>query len=779
MTDSPLIREHLPLLQGQGLYVDDIALPAMMHVAFVRSPYAHAQILEIDISEAAAMPGVLAVLTSADIWPHLKPLDPPLSIPSYQATSWYPVAADKVVYVGEPVAIVVAVDRYHAEDAAEAVFVDYEPLPPVADATAALAEDAPLIHIGLRDNVLASVPMGERVGEEAFETADFHLHGNFQHPRVHCLPMETRGVVADYREATGELTVWSSTQVPHMVRDAINLCLDHPAHQVRVIAPNVGGGFGLKSSIYPEEILIPFLARRLNRPVKWAQDRLEALQAGCHARDIVVEATLAANKNGRIVGLRARAICDVGAYNVYPYTASLDLYSIGYALPGPYDFPYYDFEGKAVATTKCTVGAYRGVGTVLGPLVMEGLLNRLARKLGRDPLEIRKLNLARAEQFPFPSPSGATYDSGNYPALLDLAMEASDYPALRQMQDEARKNGRLLGVGLSCFVEASAMGRSVYARRRMDAVPGFDAAILRANRQGELEAFLSTPSQGQGQYTTFAQLLAQDMGISPDTIRIHLGDTALTPYGSGTFASRSLVSGGGAMLKAAVKLKARLVRLAAAVWKVAPDNVRYADGAAFVVNRPDGPRLTFAELAAIANAPLYELPPDVEPGLEVYSAYDPPPSTTSGGVHIALVEIDRSTGHVMIPKYVVSEDCGRILNQKVVDGQVRGGIAQGIGIALFEELRFDEQGQLLSGSLMDYLVPSSYETPAIEITHMESPSPDTEGGYKGVAESGIIGAPATIATAVLDALRVSPEHVQLPLTPERVLALIQQQGATS
>ena len=776
MPDSntiPRIKEHLPLIQGKGQYVDDIHLSNTVHIAFVRSPYAHAQIVDIDIDEALTMPGVLAIFTGKVLCPHLKPLDPPMQIPIYQPTQWYPLATEKVIYVGEPVAVVVAIDRYHAEDAAEMVFVDYEVLPVVATAQAAMADDAPLIHAGMKNNILASSTAGEGAGKSDFDEADIHLHGTFQHPRVHCLPMETRGVLADYRPETAELILWSSTQVPHILRDAVGHALDYPVHQLRVIAPNVGGGFGLKSNVYPEEILVPYLAKRLGRPVKWTQDRMEALQAGSHARDIVVEATLAANNDGKIVGLKATAICDVGAYNSYPFTACLDVFSIGYALPGPYDLQYYAFEGFAVATTKCVVSAYRGVGTVLGPLVMDGLLNRLACKLDMDPLEVRKRNLVPANKFPYLSPSGSVYDSGDYPALLDLAIEESGYPELRQQQAVARAEGRLLGVGLTCFIESSATGRSVFVGRRMDAVPGFDAAILRVNRQGDLEAFISTPSQGQGQFTTFAQLLAQEMGISDEKIRIRLGDTATTPYGSGTFASRSLVSGGGAMLKAATKLKQKLIELAAVVWDIEPSQVRYADGAAFAIERPNEQRLTFAELSAIAHAPFHELPRGFEPGLEVHCAYDPPPATTSNGVHIALVEIDRHTGQVTIPKYIVGEDCGRVLNRHVVDGQVRGGIMQGIGIALFEELHFDTEGQLLSGSLMDYLVPSAYESPIVDIVHMETPSPDTEGGFKGVAESGIIGAPATIANAILDALQVSPENVQLPLTPERVLTLIQ------
>ncbi|MEM7112467.1 MAG: xanthine dehydrogenase family protein molybdopterin-binding subunit [Chloroflexota bacterium] len=771
-TQSSPLRESLPLIQGKGQYLDDIHLPHTLHIAFVRSPYAHADILSIDCEEADAMPGVVAIFTGADIQSHLKPLNPPQNIPANQKTEWHALAINKVVYAGEPVAVVVAENRYVAEDAAEMVFVDYEPLPAVATTKDALAAGAPLLHSYMESNVLTTAKITAEKGEEAFKTADFHLSGTFQHPRVHVLSLETRGVLATHNVGTDELIVWTSTQIPHIVRDAISEHLDMPASQVRLITPHVGGGFGLKSCCYPEELLIPYLAKRLGRPVKWTQDRLEALQAGVHARDIVVEATLAANQDGSIVGIKATSYCDVGAYHVYPYGAGLDVFSIIYSLAGPYDFDYFAYEGFAVATNKCPSSAYRGVGSVLGPVIVEGLLNQLATKLGKDPLEIRRRNLARPEQFPFNSPSGATHDSGNYPALLDLAVEESGYPALRQMQKRGRENGRLLGVGLTCFVEGSASNRSAFARRGIDAVPGFDSATLNVDRYGQVIASVSIPSQGQGHYTTFAQLLAQELGVSPDKITIRLGDTATSPYGTGTISSRSLVSGGGALVKAADKLKTRLEALAAATWEIDAAQTRYQNGAVFAIDNHTLPSLSFAELAALANAPRSTLPLGFEPGLLVQAAYDPPPAVMSSGVHIALVEIDRETGFVSVPNYVVAEDCGRILNQRVVDGQVRGGVVQGVGIALFEEMHFDGEAQVLSGSLMDYLLPGTCETPNIDIIHMETPSPNTEGGYKGVAESGIIGAPATIANAILDALEVTPEHVHLPLTPERILSLI-------
>jgi carbon-monoxide dehydrogenase large subunit len=710
-----------------------------------------------------------------------KPIHPLLKEASFQATDWYPLAWDKVRYMGEAVAVVVAVDRYQAEDATEHVLVEYEPLPAITSATAGLAAGSPLIHEELASNVLLHVNSGAKQDQAAFENAEVRVRGTFQHPRVTGLAIENCGVLADYRRETDELIVWSSTQVPHQLRDALSECLNHSTHKLRVIAPNVGGGFGIKMQALPEEVAIAYLARHLGRPVRWTQDRLENLQASFHARDSRVEAELVAHSDGTIIGLRAKALCDVGAYNSFPLTCALEPFTIGGALPGPYRFPYYAYEGYAVATNKCPVGAYRGVGFVLGPLVMEGLMDKLAHKLELDPAEIRQKNLARPEEFPFTSPAGPVYDSGDYTALLDLARKQANYPAWRQQQQSARAEGRLLGIGLSCFVEVTGMGRGTYRKRGMVNIPAFDSAILRVDRRGHLEAFISTPSQGQGQCTTFAQLLAQEMGLPFAAIRIHLGDTATCPYGSGTFASRSLVSGGGALLKAAGKLREKLSQLAAAHWRVDPSQVTYAGGAATFHGNSSGQRhvspdrgLTLYELAQLAYTPFQELPPDIEPGLEVHCAYDPPSAATSAAVHLALVEVDAGTGQVTVHGYVAAEDCGRILNQKIVDGQVRGGIVQGIGTALWEEIVYDEQGQLLSGSLLDYLVPGAYESPRIQIVHIETPSPWTEGGFKGVGESGTIGAPAAITNAVLDALGVNPTHVRLPLTPERVLRLKQE-----
>ncbi len=774
-TKSRLCQEQLPLLRGQGRFIDDINPVGTVHLAFVRSPYAHARIIKVDVKVAKQQPGVLTVLSGHTLLSQIKPIRPLLEHADFQATDWHPLAWEKVRYVGEAVAVVVAVDRYHAEDAIEQVIVEYDPLPVVDSPTVAMVADSPLVHEILESNILLRTQTVSEEDRVAFEQADVHVKGTFRHPRVTGLAMENCGVVADYHPENDDLTVWSSTQVPHLLRDAISESLDLPANQIRVIAPDVGGGFGTKMQALPEELIVTFLARQLGCPVKWTQDRMENLRASFHARDNVVEAELAAQADGKIVGLRAKAICDVGAYNSFPLTAALEPFTIGSALSGPYNFRYYAYEGYAVATNKCPMGAYRGVGFVLGPMVIERLLDNLAHELEMDPLTVRMKNLAQPTEFPFKTPAGPVYDSGDYPALLDLAVKESNYPHWRKRQAEALTEGRLLGIGLSCSVEATGMGRGAYRKRGMVNVPAFDAASLRVDRQGQIEVFVSTPSQGQGQKTTFAQLLSEALGVSFENIRVYLGDTAITPYGSGTFASRSMVSGGGALLKAAGKMREKLIQLAAAHWHVDPAQVSYSNGVATHKSHL-GACLTFASLAELAHTPFQELSPNVEPGLTVHATYDPPPAVSSASVHMALVEVDNHTGEVKVKNYVVAEDCGRIVNQDIVEGQVRGGVVQGIGIALWEELLYNEQGQLLSSSLMDYLVPGAYESPQIQIVHMETLSPWSEEGIKGVGESGTIGAPAAITNAVMDALQVQSTEIHLPLTPERVLALKRENG---
>ena len=807
--------EHRPLLRGQGRFLDDLALPGALEAAFVRSPWPHARVRSIETGEARRAPGVAAVVTGAELAPAVAPIRAEMASGGatvYRATDWHPVAADTVRYAGEVVAVVAAASRYLAEDATALVEANYEPLPVAADARSALREGAPLVHEHAPGNVLFRTEWssgkgdaGER-GRERFERAPIRVRCACRHPRVSGMPMEGCGAVAVWDRADGTLQFFSSTQVPHLLRDGLARSLGLAASRIRVIAPDVGGGFGPKMQLFPEEVAVAALAMRLARPVKWVQDRMEHLQAAFHSRDATVEAEAAAEPDGRIAGLRARAVCDVGAYSSFPLGCSLDPQTAGVALPGPYRIPWYHYTGLAVATHKFPTGAYRGVGAPLGPLVTEELMRRIARAAGLDPVEVRRRNLLRPEELPHESPGGALYDSGDYPALLEGALERAPYAGWRAEQrgraaasgdgngsrdgdGHGNRNGgtdarRRLGIGVSCFVESTGMNRAVYRKRGMAHVPAFDSAVLRIDPGGGVEAFVSTPSQGQGHCASFRRLVGRALGLPEGAVRVVLGDTAVTPYGSGTFASRSMVSGGGAVLLAAAKMQEKLRAVAAARWEVDRAEARFTvrDGAGGVERTGTGsasgdgtepePRwLGVAELAHLAHTPFLPLPPGVEPGLEVHAAYDPPGVPVSCAAHAALVEVDRLTGAARVLRYVVAEDCGPIVNPAAVDGQIRGAVAQGIGCALLESVDYDEGGQHRSATLMDYLVPSVGDVPPIDIVHLETPSPFTESGIKGMGESGIIGAPAAVVNAVLDALGAEPAEIELPLTPERIVAL--------
>ena len=783
--------EHRPLLRGRGRYIDDIAPVGALELAFVRSPWPHARIRRVDAEAARRAPGVAAVVVGAELAGTVAPIRAEMETGGralYRATDWHPVAPDTVRYVGEIVAVVAATSRYLAEDAAALVDVDYEPLPVAADAHSAHHPDAPLVHAHAPDNVLFRTEWSSGDGErERFERAPVRVRLTCRHPRVSGMPMEGFGTVASFDRTDGTLEVFSSTQVPHIMRDGLARCLRLATGRIRVIAPDVGGGFGPKMQLLPEEVTAAALAIRLGRPVRWIQDRMEHLQAAFHSREATVEAEAAADRDGRIAGIRAQALCDVGAYPSFPLGCSLDPQTIGVALPGPYRVPWYHYTGLAIATHKFPTGAYRGVGFPLGPLVTEELMARIGRATGLDPVEVRRRNLLRPEELPHASPGGAVYDSGDYPALLARALERAPYEGWRSEQRSARAGAgvtarRRLGVGISCLVESTGMNRAIYRLRGMAHVPAYDSAVIRIDPGGGVEAFVSTPSQGQSQSASFRRLAGGALGVPEASVRVVLGDTAVTPYGSGTFASRSMVSGGGAVLSAAAKMRDKLCAVAAARWEVDPAGVRFVvrDGAGGVErlagedpaeSGEGAPWLGVGEIAHLAHSPLLPLPAGVEPGLETHAAYDPPGVPVSCAAHVALVEVDGLTGAVRVLRYVVAEDCGPIINPAAVDGQIRGAVAQGIGCALLESVDYDEGGQQRSATLMDYLVPSIGDVPDIDIVHMETPSPFTEGGIKGMGESGTIGAPGAVVNAVLDALGVEPAEVTLPLTPERIVAL--------
>ncbi|MEE2804705.1 MAG: xanthine dehydrogenase family protein molybdopterin-binding subunit [Pseudomonadota bacterium] len=762
------------MLRGEGRFIDDIQLAGTVHVAFVRSTHAHARILKLVIDDAVSAPGVVTVLTAKDLVDRVRPICARLeSMESdqYRSTTWHPIATDKVLYVGEIVAMVVASDRYRAEDAAELVEVLYESLPAVVDVHAATGQLAASVHSDIKDNVLFRTH--RVVGnehEKSFANAVVRAKVSIRHPRVAGMSIETAGVVAVFDRAAAQLSVFSSTQSPHLIRDALSHCLGIPESRVSVTAPDVGGAFGPKLQLHPEELLVAHAARELNRPVKWIQDRSEHLVAGFHARDVHIEAEVAADRDGRILGLRARALCNAGAYSSFPFTCALEPQTIGVGLTGPYRVPYYAYEGLAIATNRYPTGAYRGVGFPLCPLVTETLLDRVAHQINEDPAQVRRRNLISSSELPMRNPAGALYDSGDYHQLLETALIRADYDCIRRQQLNQSSTDQRLGIGVSCFIELTAMNRAVFRARGMTHIPGFDSSLIRVSRDGSVEAYVSTPSQGQSQKTTFCSLLSDALGIDSTQVRIVLGDTVVTPYGSGTFASRSLVSGGGALLMAAEKLKTKCCRLAALLWQIDVEDVSFSKGEVCSTAGQEK-RLSLMEIGEIVHSASHQFPNDWEPGLEVRASYDPPGVPVSCAAHVAIVEVDVTTGKVGFQRYIVAEDCGPLVDEAVVDGQIRGAVAQAIGSTLFEEIFYSHDGQHASATLQDYLVPGVFDVPRIDISHLQTPSPFSQGGFKGIAESGTIGGPAAIVNAVADALGVQAGHLELPLTPERVIRM--------
>jgi carbon-monoxide dehydrogenase large subunit len=742
------------LLRGRGRFVDDLVLPRMLRVAFVRSPHAHAEVRAVDAARAPAVPGVVAVVTGADLRPLARPLAPRLAGGGFTPTAWPALADGRARFAGEAVAAVVAEDAYVAADAREQVAVEYAPLPPVTSMEAALAAGQVLFRRnGQRGDV-----------DTAFARAAVIIRESFGHDRCAPSPMEPRGVVADW---DGEaLTVWGSTQSPSILRSALATALALDEVRVRVIVPDVGGGFGLKTHVFPEDVAVAALARRLGRPVKWIEERRESLTAASQAREQRIDVELAADGAGRLLALRARALSDAGAYHIYPVTQALEPLGSTAILPGPYLTPAYAWEAVAVATNKAPLGAYRGVGMTMGAFVMERALDLVAERLGLDPAEVRRRNLIPREAYPFTSASGMTYDSGDFPKALAEALALADWERGRRERDAAQAAGRLVGLGLACYTEYTGMGAEVFRRRGMEDMPGVEAATLRMEPDGTVRCLLSFPSQGQGHATAVAQIVADRLGVGLERVRVSAVDTLGAPLGSGTFGSRGAVALTGTVGGAADLVRRRVVALAAHLLEASPDDVVLDGGRAHVRGLAER-SLLLAEIARAAYAPPATLPPGTEPGLEATVYFNPPGATFSGAVHVALVEVDPDTGRVRILRYALVEDCGPVINPLLVEGQVHGAVAQGVGEALLERLVYDDAGQLLTATLMDYGLPRADDMPEPLIGHLETPSPHFPGGVKGMGEGGTIGAPAALANAVADAVRARGIRVtRLPIRPE-------------
>ena len=755
--------EDARLLRGGGRFVDDLVLPRMLHLAFVRSPHAHAAVRAIDDARARAIEGVVAILTAQDLARDVRPLTPYLEGLGFTPTPWVSLAGGVVRFVGEPVAAVIATSAALAADAREAMVVTYEPRPAVVTVDAGLANgDVIVRRAGGRGDV-----------DTVFASAPVVVRETFTHGRCTAVPMEPRGVVADWDGDA--LTVWASSQAPRVLRDALAAALGLPESRVRVIAPDVGGGFGMKVQVYPEDIVVAAAARRCRRPVKWTEERRDTFAAGSQAREQRVDAAIATDASGRVLALRARAVSDAGAYHVFPLTQALEPLGTAMILPGPYLTSAYAWEALAVRTNKSPLGPYRGVGMTMAAFVMERLLDRVAERLGLDPAEVRRRNVIPRDAYPFTSASGMRYDSGDFPKALEAALAAADYEGLRAAQAAARAEGRLVGIGVACYTEFTGMGSAVFRGRGMMDVPGIEAATVTMDPDGTVRCALSFPSQGQGHGTAVAQIIADRLGVSLEHVRLVPVDSLAAPLGSGTFGSRGAVAFGGTVVVAAQAIADKLCALAASRLEAAAPDIVLGDGRASVRGAPDH-SVAIADLARLAYAPPSGgLPPTLAPGLEATIYFDPPGQTFSGAVHVAAVEVDRETGRVGVTRYVVVEDCGPVINPMLVEGQIQGAVAQGLGEALLEELVYDDEGQLLTATLMDYAVPRADAVPSLEIGHLETPSPLMPGGFKGMGEGGTIGAPAALANAVADALR--PASVtRLPLRSPAIALMLPPRG---
>jgi carbon-monoxide dehydrogenase large subunit len=756
------------LLTGQGTFVDDLAPQRLGHIAMRRSDQAHARIRRIDAAAARQSPGVLGVFTADDL-KTVMPVRALSRMRGYYATPLRPLADGKVRYVGEPVVAVVAENRYLAEDAADLIEIDYEPLPAATDAQEAATEGAPLLHEDAASNVIIAREFARGDVDMDLAQAAVTVAGRFRFHRKTAAAIENRACLAEYR--AGSLTLHSTTQIPGIIRDALCEALDLPANRVRVVAPDVGGGFGGKASLYPEEILAAALARELGRPVKWTGDRLEDLISTSQAFDEVVEAELGLRADGTIVGLRADVIGDIGAYSIYPWTAGLEPVQVVSFLPGPYRVPSYRGRTRGVLTPKPPTGPYRGVGRPISAFVMERLMDMAAARLKLDPRELRLRNLIKPEEFPYKTAPGIVWDRCEFIACLNQACAAIDYDNLRREQGEARAQGRWVGIGIACYAELTGIGSRISAAPGMPINTGTDTATIRIDSGGTVTASFGVASHGQGLETTLAQVVAQELGVRVGDVQIVHGDSGAVTHGTGTYASRSTVLAGGAATLAARAVREKVVRMASHLLGAPESEIETADGEIFVpgTNR----KMTFRDLGRAVHSDMGRLPKEVREDLEATRLYDPFFGTASSAAHVAEVEIDRETFQARVRRYVVAEDCGRVINPLIVDGQVHGGVAQGIGAALLEEVIHDAQGQALTASLVDYLVPSAAEMPRIEVVHVESESLSTLGGFRGMGEGGTIGAPAAVANAIADALRPLGVAIdELPASPERLFRLI-------
>jgi carbon-monoxide dehydrogenase large subunit len=770
---SLLRREDERHLHGRGQFVADIRLPGTMEVAFLRSPHAHARIRSI------LVPPELEgrVFTAADL-PRVRPVRVVSHSVGAKSPPWPPLATDKVRYVGEVIAACLAPSRGEAEDLAHQVTVDYEVLAAVVDAAGEMRQSRHPVHESWSDNLYLEHGLAGGDIEAAARAAELVITREFRMRRQSGAPLECRGVLAHRDHRLDEVVVHASTQTPHTLRVALAEILGLEERRIRVIAPDVGGGFGPKARLYPEEIILAALALELDHPVRWIEDRSEHLLACAHTRDHHYKVTAYADVAGRILGVDAEIVVDAGAYGLWPQGPYHEAGMVARALPGPYTIPNYRAKHYTVATNKTPLGPYRGVGRPGACFAIERMIDEVARAVCREPNEVRARNLVAAHAMPYVTIGGMRLDGGDYPAAVRLCEELLDLPAIRARQRNGEPDGRLIGVGFAAFAEQTAHGAAEFAARGASIIPGFESCTARILTDGSVVLSVGIQSHGQGLETALSQVAAEELGIDPARISVRHGDTETSAFGFGTFASRSMVMSGGAVARASRMLRDKLCRIGAHLLQCEVTAVKCAGG---VVAGPQG-SVTIAEIAKVAHLRMDGLPPGVDPLLDATATYEPAISTGvySYATHGAVVAVDPETGFVELIDYAVAEDCGTMVNPMLVDGQIRGGVVQGIGTALYEEIPYDEAGQPLAGTLADYRLPGAAELPAIRVGHLSTPTPHTEYGIKGMGEGGAVAPPAAIANALRDALAgIGAELNETPITPRRVVAAIDKARGTT
>ena len=769
-------KEDPRLITGQGTYVEDVTLTGMLHMVLVRSPLAHALIKSIDTAEALKSPGVIAVFTGEDLKEELGSLPCGWVVPDTKEVPHPPLAVDRVRYVGDAVVAVLAESAAQASDGASVVDVEYEELDAVIDMNDALADGAVQLHEDAPSNTAFEWEVDAGSISEAKSSSDVVVTQRFVNQRLIPTAMENRGVVVDYNSGTDQLTMWTSTQIPHLVRVLLALVTGHPEHLIRVIAPDVGGAFGSKLYLYAEEVIAPIIAKNLKRPVKWIESRSEGYLATTHGRDHITDIAIAGNKDGTITGLDVRTLANMGAY-LSTFAPLIPTWLYGLMLSGPYKIPNIYCKVIAPFTNTTPVDAYRGAGRPEATYAVERAVDLFAQEIGMDPAEVRKLNFIPPFEDGYEVATTVSYDSGNYIASFERALEMVGYSDFRKEQEEAREQGKLLGIGLSAYVEICGAAPSAVAGTLGARAGLWESANVRIHMTGKVSVFTGSSSHGQGHETAFAQLVSSELSIPVEDIDVIHGDTSQIQMGTGSFGSRSAAVGGGAIHMSTTKIKEKAKKLAAHILEASEEDIEFEDGKLFVRGAPSEGK-TIQEIALASYYYTEDIPEDMEPGLEAMSFFDPKNFTWPGGTHIAVVEIDKSTGEVTLLRYIAVDDVGNVINPLIVDGMVHGGAAQGVGQALQEEAIYDGTGQLLTGSMMDYAVPRASDMPMYELDRTVTPSPVNPMGVKGAGETATIAGSPAVINAVVDALEpYGVKHIDMPAKAEKVWRIIRDSDA--